>query len=206
MSEPKTWDDALDAVLAEMRTIMVERQAKYGPENIRQQGLYGVLTRAAADKVARIFRAINGKVVNGVVVLDPIDDGTEAADTFEDGLLDAANYFGPIALMVKRGWWDLPRAEATERRACGDECWCRNQLAWEGYVNRTTTSAIVDLDVASQGVGTEFIAPVGDCFPQVCGCECDSIAGHPIGSEGCVHDAEENPTRVGLEDIPLHPA
>jgi len=109
-TEPKTWDEALDMIFAEMRSIMIERQAKYGPENIREQGLYGVITRASADKVARIQRAMNGKVVNGKVELDPIGPGTEAADTFEDGLLDAANYFGPIALMVHRGWWDLPRA------------------------------------------------------------------------------------------------
>lgn len=109
MRSPETWDEALDTVLAEMRQIMVDRQAKYGPENIRQQGLFGVIVRGAADKVARIQRALNGKVVEGQIILDPISDGTDLNDTFEDGLLDAANYFGPIALMVKRGWWDLPR-------------------------------------------------------------------------------------------------
>jgi hypothetical protein len=106
---PETWDAALDFVLLEMREIMLERQKKYGPENIRQQGLYGVVVRAASDKVQRIKRALNGRVVEGEIVLDPIDDGSDVADTFDDGLLDAANYLGPIALMVRRGWWDLPR-------------------------------------------------------------------------------------------------
>ena len=109
MPEPTTWDDALDACLAEMRAIMIERQSKYGPGNITAQGLFGVLTRASADKVARIKRALNGSIIAGEIVLDPILDGSDAADTFEDGLLDAANYLGPIALMLHRGWWTLPR-------------------------------------------------------------------------------------------------
>lgn len=113
MTTPATWDDALDTVLAEMRALMVARQAKYGPQNVRDQGLYGVITRAVADKVARILRALNGRVVNGRVELDPITDA-EAQDTFEDGLFDAANYLGPIALMVYRGWWDLPRKAVTD--------------------------------------------------------------------------------------------
>ncbi len=104
---PQTWEEALDAILAEMRAVMIARQRKYGRENVRQQGLYGVVTRAAADKVARIRHALQGRVVDGEVILDPIPDG-EPTDTFEDGCLDAANYLGVIALMLKRGWWDLP--------------------------------------------------------------------------------------------------
>lgn len=109
MTTPTTWDDALDQTLADMRAIMLDRQAKYGPSNIAQQGLYGVITRASADKIARIKTALNGSVVAGEIVLDPIANGTEAADTFEDGLIDAANYLGPISLMLHRGWWNLPR-------------------------------------------------------------------------------------------------
>lgn len=105
---PQTWEEALDWVLAEMRAIMVERQRKYGKSNIRDQGLYGVITRGSADKVARINGALNGTLRAGRVILDPIDDGSDSADTFQDGLLDAANYFGPIATMVYRDWWELP--------------------------------------------------------------------------------------------------
>jgi hypothetical protein len=67
-----------------------------------------VLTRATDDKIERIKGALNGEVVRGRVLLDPIVD-TEAADTFEDGCIDAANYLGPIMLMLHRGWWTLPR-------------------------------------------------------------------------------------------------
>ena len=108
---PTTWEEGLDAVLREMRSIMVERQDKYGPQNILQQGLLGVLTRATDDKIERIRGALDGKVVRGRVVLDPIEDGTDAQDTFDDGCLDAANYLGPIMLMLRRGWWTLPREE-----------------------------------------------------------------------------------------------
>lgn len=108
---PTTWEEGLDAVLHEMRAIMVERQDKYGPENITQQGLLGVLTRAQDDKIERIKGALNGSVVRGRVVLDPIEDGSQTDDTFDDGCIDAANYIGPIMLMLKRGWWSLPREE-----------------------------------------------------------------------------------------------
>src|SRR3990172_3599851 len=106
MDSPSTWEEALDAVLAEMRTVMVARQRKYSRRNIEEQGLYGVLTRATADKLSRVMTSLNGRVVHGRVELDDIRDAQD--ETFEDGLIDAANYIGPIALMLKRGWWSLP--------------------------------------------------------------------------------------------------
>jgi hypothetical protein len=106
---PKTWDEAVEVVLEMQRQIMFQRQDKYGPQNILDQGLFGVVTRADADKMARIKRALNGRIINGQVILDPIDDGSDAADTFEDGCIDLANYMGPIAIMLRRGWWELPR-------------------------------------------------------------------------------------------------
>jgi hypothetical protein len=104
---PGTWEEALDRVLAEMREVMVERHNKYGPSNISEQGLYGVITRSG-DKFSRIRNSLTGRIVGGRIVLDPIPGG-EASDTFEDGLIDCSNYIGPIALMVHRGWWTLPR-------------------------------------------------------------------------------------------------
>ena len=103
---PRTWEGAVDVCLAEMRSIMLARQRKYGKRNVSEQGLYGIVTRGAADKVARILQALNGRVVNGRVALDPITDAAD--ESFDDGLVDAANYFGVIARMVHKGWWDLP--------------------------------------------------------------------------------------------------
>ena len=58
---------------------------------------------------------MNGRVVNGKVVIDPISD-REAADTFEDALLDIANY-SLIALALKRGLWGKPlRAPVAQRK------------------------------------------------------------------------------------------
>lgn len=113
-TQPATWEAALDTVLAEMRAIMVDRQNKYGPTNITALGIHGVVSRALADKGARIMGALNGQVVRGRIVLNSVQDGSEAADTFEDGCFDAANYLGVIVPMLRRGWWSLPRASESQ--------------------------------------------------------------------------------------------
>ena len=112
--EPETWEDALNVALECQRRIMVDRQNKYGPTNIAQLGIFGVLSRAMADKMARLRGALNGRIVRGEVLLDPIAVGNDAADTFEDGLVDLANYSGPIGLMLSRDWWGLPRSRFHE--------------------------------------------------------------------------------------------
>lgn len=106
---PQTWDDALELALGTQHRVMLDRQAKYGPKNIAALGLHGVLSRALDDKGARIMGALNGRVVAGQIMLDPIAVGNDQADTFEDGLVDLANYSGPISLMLSRDWWGLPR-------------------------------------------------------------------------------------------------
>lgn len=106
MSEPEFWDDALDVFYAEAREIMVDRQAKYGPANVTAQGLYGIATRLSADKVARLMKSLNGKVVSGQVVLDEIEE--HADETFDDTLMDIANY-ALIAWMLRHDYWGLPR-------------------------------------------------------------------------------------------------
>lgn len=85
--------------------LLVERQKKYGPENIRVQGIYGVFTRMSADKVERIRAAMNGRVVAGEIQLDPFLDAAD--ETVEDALLDVANY-ALIMLSLKRGIWGKP--------------------------------------------------------------------------------------------------
>lgn len=106
-----TFEDVFDGLAFEALQILYSRQRKYGPNNISQQGMFGVFTRIADDKIARIKRAFSGKVVNGEIVLDPIPDG-EADDTFEDGLFDIVNY-ALILLSLKRGVWGKPMREDT---------------------------------------------------------------------------------------------
>lgn len=82
--------------------VLLDRQRKYGPGNITQQGIYGVVTRIADDKAQRLKRALNGTIVNGRVDIE-VADG-EDGDTFEDACIDLANY-ALIALALKRGLW-----------------------------------------------------------------------------------------------------
>jgi hypothetical protein len=82
--------------------VLISRQRKYGPGNIEQQGMYGVITRITDDKAQRLKRAMNGTIVNGRVDID-IAEG-ESDDTFEDALLDTINY-AAICIALKRGLW-----------------------------------------------------------------------------------------------------
>ena len=110
--KPQTFQQAFAQIFDETFDLLVERQRKYGPENIRNQGIYGVVTRLADDKVARVRQSLQGNVVNGQVVLDPIVD-RESTDTFEDALKDIANY-ALIALSLHRGVWGLPLSDESE--------------------------------------------------------------------------------------------
>ena len=95
MTQPETFEDALDTILAEMRAVMIERQLKYGPTNIQDCGKPGIAVRLS-DKAARLRHAwLNGR-------------GVDAPDeSVEDTLIDAANY-AVIGLLLRRGWWGLP--------------------------------------------------------------------------------------------------
>jgi hypothetical protein len=102
-------DDTFQATFADLFQetfdLLVERQRKYGPENISTQGFYGVFTRMASDKIERLRRSLNGKVVEGRVELDAFVDSSD--ETVEDALLDIANY-ALIMLALKRGLWGRP--------------------------------------------------------------------------------------------------
>src|SRR5690606_15093989 len=95
MERPTTFEDALDCILAEMREVMIERQLKYGPENILDCGKPGIVVRLS-DKAARLRNAwLNGK-------------GTNVTDeSVEDTVIDADKH-GGIGLMLGRDWWGLP--------------------------------------------------------------------------------------------------
>ena len=110
-----TFEDVFEEIFKEALDLLIERQHKYGPDNIANQGIYGIITRIADDKIARVRTAMNGKVTNGKIFIDPIED-REAEDTFEDALLDIANY-ALIALAIKRGLWGKPlRAPVAQRK------------------------------------------------------------------------------------------
>ncbi len=116
--KPQTWEEALDIVLQEQRRIMIERHKKYGPNNILQVGIKGVIDRACSDKIERLKTyyeplyvreslskyGIPQDIIDQYVPL-PLEFDDES---IEDAHIDAANYLGPISLMLRRGWWNLP--------------------------------------------------------------------------------------------------
>jgi hypothetical protein len=98
-----TFQDTFREIYSEAFKLLVERQAKYGDLNIQQLGLYGVLSRVANDKVSRVMKSLNGTIVDGKVLLNPIEE-EHVDEVFEDALLDIANY-ALIAIALKRGVW-----------------------------------------------------------------------------------------------------
>lgn len=98
-----TFQDTFREIYSEAFELLVERQAKYGDLNIQQLGLYGVLSRVANDKVSRVMKSLNGTIVDGKVLLNPIEE-EHVDEVFEDALLDIANY-ALIAIALKRGVW-----------------------------------------------------------------------------------------------------
>lgn len=104
-----TFEQVAQEIYDECFDLLVQRQRRYGPTNIDQQGPWGVLSRIANDKLARIKRAFNGQVVHGEIVLDPITD-TDTDESYEDALKDLVNY-GIILLLLHRKKWGKPLEE-----------------------------------------------------------------------------------------------
>lgn len=90
----KTFEDAIDEILFEMRCTMITKQGDYGPGNIADFGELGVLVRAN-DKVGRL---------RNLLYENPNNPSNESLD---DTWLDMANY-ALIGLMVRRGTWGRP--------------------------------------------------------------------------------------------------
>jgi len=100
---PKTFEEALGIVLAEMRGVLLDRHRKYGPKNITATGIMGLFVRCE-DKLARIENTLKDKTLSDITNID----ADYADESFDDAWLDMANYSGPIYLMLRRGWWTLP--------------------------------------------------------------------------------------------------
>jgi hypothetical protein len=105
MSEQESFEQVFSGIYQEAWDIMMERQARYGPENIRQQGLHGVVTRIGQDKMSRIKNTMNGNVVAGEVLLKELTEKDMAVA--EDAFFDIANY-ALICISLLRGRWGLP--------------------------------------------------------------------------------------------------
>ena len=84
-------EQALDKILAEIRETLLEKNKRYGRENIARFGERGVLVRAS-DKVERLIQMVWNSVAD------------TADESVEDSWRDLAGY-AIIGLMVRRGKW-----------------------------------------------------------------------------------------------------
>lgn len=98
MAEVKTFEEAFDSVVAELKELMIKKHRDYGPKNITDFGEPGVLMRVN-DKVNRL------KNLSKIVPL-----ATPQNESIEDSWKDLANY-SIIALMLRRGIFELPLQE-----------------------------------------------------------------------------------------------
>jgi hypothetical protein len=105
MSEQETFEEVFEKIYGEAWDIMMQRQRRYGPENIRKQGLHGVTTRIGEDKLSRIKNTLRGKVIAGEVVLDEMSP--EDLAVAEDAFFDIANY-SLICIALMRNKWGAP--------------------------------------------------------------------------------------------------
>jgi hypothetical protein len=107
-ASPRTFEGAFEEIYKEAFKLLVDKQRRYGDSNIEQLGLHGVISRIAHDKTARAKKFLNGRIENGVVILDKLPDGQD--ESMEDTLLDIANY-SLIAVALLRGEWGHPMKE-----------------------------------------------------------------------------------------------
>lgn len=103
--DDQTFEKVFGKIYNEAYDLLCQKQARYGDSNIEQLGLHGVISRIGNDKIARARKFLQGKVVDGQVILDPLDPDTD--ESLTDTLLDIANY-ALIAVALKRGLWGAP--------------------------------------------------------------------------------------------------
>lgn len=103
--DEQTFEKTFAKIYNEAFELLCEKQSRYGDSNIEQLGLHGVISRIGNDKIARARKFMQGKIVDGQVILDPLDESTY--ESLADTLLDIANY-ALIAVALQRGLWGAP--------------------------------------------------------------------------------------------------
>lgn len=105
--KPKTFEEGIDEVLAELRKILIAKNKDYGPHNIGKAGVRGVLIRAG-DKMSRLENLYG--LIDGSWKIK-----TQNFESITDTWLDLVNY-GIIALMLLRNTWGLPHEEEEKKK------------------------------------------------------------------------------------------
>jgi chorismate mutase len=103
-----SFEETFARIFREAFDLLVARQKKYGPDNIFKLGTMGVYGRMSDDKMERVKRSLNGRIVHGEVILDEPTDFSD--ESYEDALLDIANY-ALIMLALHRRLWGFPLQE-----------------------------------------------------------------------------------------------
>jgi hypothetical protein len=98
MEKPKCFEDAARQVAQELTELLISKQHDYGHSNIMDFGEFGVLVRAN-DKMARLKNLLSAS-----------GETAPKNESIEDSWRDLSNY-GIIALMLRRGWFNLPLQE-----------------------------------------------------------------------------------------------
>jgi len=104
---PVTFEDTVDDVLFEVANLIIDRQRTYGPNNIEQQGIFGIVNRIGNDKLARIRQRLHGSIVNGEIVLEDIDLGSVNEPGIINDLADVIGY-AVCGILLLRGEWGRP--------------------------------------------------------------------------------------------------
>lgn len=95
-----SYTERLDSVLNEIRAKLLEKHARYGPDNLKKHGLFGIAVRSS-DKLARIEN----------LVKDP-NLGT-ADETHRDTWVDLAGYaIQALVLFLPKGAVEDPKENA----------------------------------------------------------------------------------------------
>ncbi len=102
---PEAFSHYFRDLFSEAHGIMVTRQASYGPVNVENLGPVGVFSRMAMDKVGRISNALNGKIVNGQLIVDEDWYGPEV----HDALIDTINYAAILIALGQEKWSQVSR-------------------------------------------------------------------------------------------------
>lgn len=110
MTEPTTFDEAVERVFEECADLLKKKHHDYGPGNVlafKDKGMeyveFALVTRMS-DKIARLVNLTIQAMKGDVKLL---------FETIEDTLLDLVNY-AVIFIMVRRGWFELPFKEESK--------------------------------------------------------------------------------------------